>query len=151
MKALFDKPHIFFFGLIPIILLYGIVNTDSNLAINIHDTYFVIAHFHLAVFIAMISAGIGLGYWVVCKSGFNLSYPLNQLHILTTFFIPLLIWIVLRLYQDTGPDQDFESRMATYDFNDNLHLIISILLLLLLVVQIVYPINLFQAFSKSRK
>lgn len=50
-----------------IILVIGISNPESTLDINIHDTYFIIAHFHVAVVFSLLFFLKGLGYWLFQK------------------------------------------------------------------------------------
>lgn len=46
------KTCILFWGAIPVVLVLGFASPDAVFDINIHDTYFVIQHKHLAELIA---------------------------------------------------------------------------------------------------
>lgn len=58
--------HLFWF-LTAIVLLIGICKPNETLDINIHDTYFVIAHLHVAIAVSLFFFLNGLGYWLVQK------------------------------------------------------------------------------------
>ena len=55
---------------------------DSALDINVHDTYFVIARFHLATILTVIFLIIGLLYWGFYKLNIKLISILTNLHVL---------------------------------------------------------------------
>jgi heme/copper-type cytochrome/quinol oxidase subunit 1 len=59
------KIHYLFWLVSLIILLIGLYDMDGTLDINIHDTYFVIPHFDIAVFLSIIYFIYGFGYWLV--------------------------------------------------------------------------------------
>ena len=54
-----------------IILLIGLIQDhteDNTFDINVHDTYFVIGHFYVALFLSLGYYLTGLGYWIVQKA-----------------------------------------------------------------------------------
>jgi cytochrome c oxidase subunit 1 len=85
MNQVFDKPQLIFFSLIPIIILSGLLSGGSALDLNIHNTYFVISYFHLAVLISILFGLFGLGYWFVDLANFKLNKRLNIAHIISMF------------------------------------------------------------------
>jgi len=84
LKKLFQKPHLAFFALIPLILLMGFLNPAAGLDINVHDTYIVISYKHIAIFLAYLFLVLGLGYWVMQRTHRKLSQWLNAIHIILT-------------------------------------------------------------------
>jgi hypothetical protein len=59
------KIHYLFWLVSLIILLIGLYDMDGTLDINVHDTYFVIPHFDIAIILSIIYFIYGFGYWMV--------------------------------------------------------------------------------------
>ena len=91
------KPFAIFWITAALILLDGffIQNPESVTDINIHDTYYVIAHGFLAEIFALIFFILGLGYWLFYKIKRNLNPTLTLIHIIGTVGIAWLYRIVL--------------------------------------------------------
>ncbi len=142
MKKLFDEPHRIFLISAPIILLIGIWSSESVLDINVHDAYFVIAYLYLAIMISTIFAIIGIGYWIMHKTKRKLSKWLNWIHIGLTFCGPLIMLILAQFYR---------KEITEYDFNNNLTLIIVLLFLLIVLGQIIFPINIIYSLTQRGK
>ena len=140
MQQLIEKPHLIFLLSIPIIILIGILCRDNVLDINVHDTYFVIAYFHFAILISIIFGIIGFGYWIMQKVDRKLSKWLNWTHIGLTFIGTFLVWILNRLYRPEIMD---------YKFNNNLSLIITLIVLIIIAGQLIFPINIIYALKKK--
>jgi heme/copper-type cytochrome/quinol oxidase subunit 1 len=132
MSNITNKPHLIFWISIPIIILFGIVNRNDMLYINVHDTYFVFSKTDLAIMLSILFAIIGLGYWMLLKASGKLSKLLNLIHMTLTFGGILLIWVLAQL---------FRKSIINYDFNENLTLAIYIISLIAILGQIIYPLN----------
>lgn len=139
MKKLFDEPHRIFLISAPIILLFGVWSSESVLDINVHDTYFVIAYLYLAIIFSIIFVIIGMGYWIMYKTKRKLSKWLNRIHIGLTFCGPLLMLILAQFYR---------KEIMEYEFNNNLTLIILLIFLLIVLGQIIFPINIIYSLTK---
>ena len=63
MNVLIKKPHIFFFGLVPIFIIIGFLSTDKIFDFNIYNNYFTITYFHFHLFSAIFYAMIGINYY----------------------------------------------------------------------------------------
>ena len=85
MKNIINKPHLFFWGLIPLFLVLGLIKPDEVIDVNIHDTYFVLLNFHLVIFLSLLLFLIGFGYWFVLKLDKCLLRVLTILHIVFLF------------------------------------------------------------------
>jgi len=141
MKRLIEKPHLIFLLAIPVIMLIGTLSGDAVLDINVHDTYYVIAYLHLAILISILFGIIGIGYWIMLKAGRKLSKLLNWTHIGLTFGGTLVVWILNKFYR---------AEIMEYKFNDNLTLIITLIILLMIVGQLIFPINIIFGLIKNK-
>ena len=141
MQQLTEKPHLIFFLSIPIIILIGILIGDNVLDINVHDTYFVIAYYLFAILISIIFGIIGFGYWIIQKVDRKLSKWLNCIHIGLTFGGVFFVWILSKLYRPEIMD---------YKFNNNLSLIITLVVLIIIAGQLIFPINIIYALTKKK-
>lgn len=141
MSRITNKPHLIFWLSIPLIMLSGFVSSVENLDINIHDTYYVFSLTDLNILISILFAIIGLGYWIMLKANRKLSKWLNLAHIALTFGGILLIWILSQLYRES---------IVEFDFNDNLTLAIYLIVLISVIGQIIFPINIISGLIKNK-
>jgi len=92
---IFEKPHVIFWGAIPLLLLISFIRKiemeSSALDINIHDTYFVIAHSHFTLLVSVLIAFLGFIYFLSNKLKIILNVWLNLIHTLITIFGTLFI------------------------------------------------------------
>ena len=123
-------------------MLIGILSGDTMLDINVHDTYYVIAYLHLAILVSILFVIIGIGYWIMQKAGRKLSKWLNWTHIGLTFGGTLVVWILTKFYR---------TEIMEYEFNNNLTLIITLVVLLMIIGQIIFPINIIYGLTKKKK
>ena len=90
------KIHYLFWIVSLIILLIGISDIDGTLDINVHDTYYVIPHFDVALILSIIYFIYGFGYWLVQeKFKKRLVKILTLLHSVFLIGSFLAYWIVI--------------------------------------------------------
>ncbi len=140
MSILFKKPYIPFFIAAPILLLTGLLDSDSTLDINIHDTYFIIDYFHLSIVMSLFFSLIGVGYLIMKKK--TLSIWLNRIHIGVTFGGIITVKILILLL-------NIEMMESTLNFI--LIFIIWSIVLFIVLIQIIFPINIIYGLIKSNK
>lgn len=141
MNKLMEKPHLFFLLAIPIIMLIGILSEDTVLDMNVHDTYYVMAYLHLAILISILFGIIGIGYWFMHKTDRKLSKWLNWIHVGLTFGGTLLVWILTKFYR---------TELMEYTFNNKLTLMITLIVVLMIVGQLIFPINIIYGLIKKK-
>lgn len=122
-------------------MLIGILSGEAVLDINVHDTYYVIANLHLAILISIFFGIIGIGYWIMLKADRKLSKWLNWTHIGLTFGGILVVWILTKFYR---------TEFMEYEFNNNLTLIITLIILFMIIGQIIFPINIIYGLIKRK-
>lgn len=140
MSQIVNKPHLIFIFTIPLVLLFGIFFGDSALDINVHDTYFVISYMFFAILISILLGVIGVGYWIMQKTNKRLSKQLIWVHIVLTYGGTLIISILSQLYR---------TELMEYKFNNNITLIMTLIVLLMLVGQLIFPINIVYGLLKK--
>ncbi len=123
-------------------MLIGILSRDAALDINVHDTYYIIAHLHLAILASILFGIIGFGYWIMQKADRKLSKRLNWTHVGLTFGGILIVWILAQFYR---------TEIMEYGFNDNLTLIIKLIILLIIFGQLIFPINIIYGLIKKKR
>lgn len=93
------KASIYFVITAIIIIVAGFidryVNKDNgNFVLNVYDTYYVAARFHIAQFIFIIYAFLGAGYWVFNKLRLGLNKQLTAVHTFASIAGVVLYWMV---------------------------------------------------------
>jgi heme/copper-type cytochrome/quinol oxidase subunit 1 len=115
--------------------------------INIHDTYFVIPYKHIFILAALLFGIIGFGYWLVNYINGKLVKWLTLVHLLVTLGGFLLMWTLNFYFGESNlPTSDF-TYTRVFAFNT----ILAMLGLIVMAIQIVYPINLLIAIIKRKK
>jgi len=154
----FNTPMLFALAFLPMFGIGGLTGLPLGLApsdIHLHDTYYVIGHFHYVVAPGTIFAIFaGIYYWFPKLTGRQMSERLGKLHFWPSFifingiFMPMflqgLAGVSRRLYD--GGDQ-YAHAQGVVHWN----LFMSVSAWLLLVAQIPFIINLFVSIKKGVK
>ncbi|HVN90414.1 MAG TPA: cbb3-type cytochrome c oxidase subunit I [Candidatus Binataceae bacterium] len=156
-SIIFSTPMLFTLAALSSFLIGGVTGIflGSQAAdIYLHDSYFVVAHFHYTLFPLLFMGGFaGIYYWFPKMFGKMYSEPLGKLHCVLTFvffnltFIPLFMagfgGAPRRIYFPYG--YDFLKPLQHY------HVIATYGAIGLLLGQLPFVINLFASMISGRK
>ncbi len=141
MRKISRKPFLLFWGIVPFLIVLGLYKNQHTLDLNIHDTYYVISQYYVAIGFALIAGLIGLIYFVLIRIKIKLSNTLNTIHwILTLVGIILLIDIFGLFFSDLF----IEKRYYTTTQIPNLNIFYYILMIF--IGQIIFLINIIKGF-----
>jgi cytochrome c oxidase subunit 1 len=154
----FTTPMLFALGFLPMFGIGGLTGLPLGLAptdIPLHDTYYVIGHFHYVVAPGTILALMGgIYYWFPKITGRSMNEPLGKIHFWGTIvsmnfiFFPMFIQglagVSRRLY-DGG--QTYEYTQSVIHYNE----VMSIAAWVLFLFQIPFIVNLVVSMIKGKK
>lgn len=134
--------------------LTGIYLGNSTLDIQLHDTYFVVAHFHivmgLAAFFGMFS---GIYHWFPKMYGRFMNTTLGNVHFWVTLIGSYAIFWPMHYLGMTGVPRryfQFDKFEAFSQFTD-LNIFITIAAIVVFCAQILFVLNFFYSIYKGRK
>ncbi|WP_318642534.1 cytochrome c oxidase subunit I [Flavobacterium ardleyense] len=126
--------------------LTGIILGDSTLDINVHDTYFVIAHFHLVMGIsALYGMFAGVYHWYPKMFGRMLNKNLGYVHFWVTAICSYGVFFPMHFIGMAGLPRRYYTNTAFPLFDDlqNVNVLITVFALVGGVFQIVFLYNFF--------
>ncbi|MFQ6113064.1 MAG: cbb3-type cytochrome c oxidase subunit I, partial [bacterium] len=153
----FPTPMLFALGTIATFIiggLTGIFNGSAPVDIYIHDTYFVVGHFHFTLFPAVILGGFaGLYFWFPKMFGRMMNETLGKIHFWwTLIFFNLVFWPMFLL--GMGGHMRRIYNPLQYDFLKPLQPInefITIAAIILFIGQIPFIINFFWSLFAGKR
>lgn len=88
--------------------MYGLLyfNSNETIDINIHDTYFVIAQFHLSLLLALLLFVIGFVYFIHLKTKIYLISFLSKTHTFITIGCIGIYFLILS-FPSSSSNNDF--------------------------------------------
>ena len=149
MNQYLKKPYIVFWITIPFLILYGLLS-KGIISINVGHVYINIQKIHFGALISILNLIIGLGYWIMSRFKFRLSKKLSSLHITITILGLVLIWIISFFFREISLEW-YDSKLTDIGFNNMLDSTILILILIILIGQILYLINLLIGLIRTKK
>ena len=124
VKKIINKPHLFFFGLIPIYIIVALFSGDKAIDLNIHDTYFVIGMNHWCYFSAVFFGLIGLNYF----SLFWAKKPPKKWLTITHLFLQILsLMLFFTIHNWNWIGKQYPAEFNVLNDNSNSVLFISFL------------------------
>ncbi|HVX51438.1 MAG TPA: cbb3-type cytochrome c oxidase subunit I [Chitinophagaceae bacterium] len=134
--------------------LTGIWLGNSALDIHLHDTYFVIAHFHIVMGVAsMFGMFAGIYHWYPKMYGRYLNNTLGYIHFWVTMIGAYLIFWPMHYEGLAGMPRRYYSYSAWESFKQfaGLNQFISTVAMIVFAVQILFLFNFFYSIWKGRR
>ena len=134
--------------------LTGLILGDSALDINVHDTMFVVAHFHLVMGIsALFGMFAGVYHWFPKMYGKMMNKDMGYLHFWITAISAYGVFFPMHFIGLAGLPRRYYSNSAFPMFNDLLHInkVITVFALIGGLAQLIFLANFFFSISKGKK
>ena len=134
--------------------LTGIFLGNSALDIHLHDTYFVVAHFHILMGVAsMFGMFAGIYHWYPKMYGRYLNNTLGYIHFWATMIGAYLIFWPMHYTGLAGMPRRYYDYSIWESFKRfvELNQFISIVAIVVFLVQILFLFNFFYSIWKGRK
>jgi cytochrome c oxidase subunit 1 len=134
--------------------LTGLILGDSALDINVHDTYFVVAHFHIVMGLsAIFGLFAGVYHWFPKMFGRKMNKTLGYLHFWVTFICAYGVFFPMHFLGMAGLPRRYYTNTAVPMFDDltNINVLISYFAILGGVAQVVFLWNFFYNAVRGRK
>ncbi|MCL4116289.1 UNVERIFIED_CONTAM: hypothetical protein GTU68_026034 [Idotea baltica] len=128
--------------------LTGIILGDSALDINVHDTYFVVAHFHLVMGIsALYGMFAGIYHWYPKMFKRMLNKNLGYIHFWVTAVCAYGVFFPMHFIGMAGLPRRYytNSNFPLFDDTANANVIITVFALIGGAVQLIYLWNFFRS------
>ena len=134
--------------------LTGLFLGNSTLDIQLHDTYFVIAHFHLVMGVAgMFGMFCGIYHWFPKMYGRFLNSTLGHIHFWITLAGAYLIFWPMYYEGLAGMPRRYMDYSSWISFNqfEGLNRMISMVALIVFAVQFLFIFNFIHSIFKGRR
>ena len=134
--------------------LTGIILGDSTLDINVHDTYFVVAHFHLVMGIsALYGMFAGIYHWYPKMFGRMLNKNLGYVHFWVTAVCAYGVFFPMHFIGLAGLPRRYytNTNFPLFDDLQNVNVLITTFALIGGVFQLVFLYNFFSSIFYGKK
>jgi cytochrome c oxidase subunit 1 len=134
--------------------LTGIWLGNSSLDIHLHDTYFVVAHFHIVMGVsAFFGMFAGIYHWYPKMYGRYLNNTMAYIHFWITFMGAYLIFWPMHYEGLAGMPRrylDYSNWALFHQFGD-LNRFITIVAMIVFAIQLLFVFNFFYSIFKGRR
>ena len=148
-NIVFTPAMLFSIGLVSSFItggLTGIILADSALDINVHDTYFVVAHFHIVMGLsAIFGMFAGVYHWFPKLFGRMMNPTLGKAHFWFTFISGYGVFFPMHFLGLAGVPRRYYSNTAFPIFDDlvDINVIVTVFALIGGVAQVLFLFNFF--------
>ncbi|MFL9843117.1 cytochrome c oxidase subunit I [Flavobacterium rhizosphaerae] len=134
--------------------LTGIILGDSTLDINVHDTYFVVAHFHLVMGIsALYGMFAGIYHWFPRMFGRMMNKNLGYIHFWVTAVCAYGVFFPMHFLGMAGLPRRYYTNTAFPLFDDlqDINVIVTIFAIVGAAFQLVFLWNFFHSIFRGKR
>ena len=134
--------------------LTGLILGDSALDINVHDTYFVVGHFHIVMGLSAIYGMFsGVYHWFPKMYGRMMNKKLGYLHFWVTFISAYGVFFPMHFLGLAGLPRRYYTNSAfpMFDNLTDINIIITFFAIVGGLVQLVFVFNFFYSIFKGSK
>lgn len=134
--------------------LTGIILADATLDINVHDTYFVVAHFHIVMGVSAILAMLsGVYHWFPKMFGRMMNKKLGYAHFWLTFISAYGVFYPMHFLGLAGVPRRYYSNTAFPLFDDlmNINEFITIFTIVAALAQALFLFNFVYSIFRGQK
>jgi len=132
----------------------GLLLAQPALDIQLHDTYFVVAHFHMIMGVASIfGIFIGTYYWFPKMFGRMMNESLGKLHFWFSFVGVYAIFMPMHFLGVAGAPRRY-AQLTEFKYLEHLqplHLFISIAAFITIAAQVIFIFNFFWSMRRGKK
>lgn len=153
----FTTPMLFALGFIPMFALGGLAGIPLGIAttdVPLHDTFYVVGHFHYMVAPGTLMALFGgIYYWFAYLTGRRLNDTLGKWHFWLSFILFNVTFFPMLIQGLAGVSRRLYDGGRTYEYTQHvqfLHEIISVSVWLLALVQLLFIYNVIASFFKGK-
>lgn len=153
----FTVPMVFAIGFVSMFIsggLTGIHIGNSALDIHLHDTYFIVAHFHIVMGVAaFFGMFAGIYHWFPKMFGRYMNNTLGYIHFFLTFAGAYLIFWPMHYEGAAGMPRRYYDYSAWESFKqfDTLNSFISVVVIVVFFTQLLFVVNFFVSMFRGRK
>ncbi len=152
----FTVPMLFAIGFVSLFVaggITGLVLGQTSLDLSMHDTYFVLGHFHLVMGVAAIFGMFaGVYFWFPKMFGRMMNDKLGYIHFWPTFIGVYTIFIPMHVMGLVGMPRRYAS-FAEYTFLNKTHplvMLVTIAVIITAFTQIIFFFNFFWSLFKGK-
>jgi cytochrome c oxidase subunit 1 len=153
----FTTPMLFAIGFVSLFVaggITGLVLGQTSLDLPMHDTYFVLAHFHLVMGVASIFGMFAATYfWFPKMFGRLMSERLGKIHFWITFVGVYCIFVPMHVMGLVGMPRRY-AQFTEYTFLSRLHplvVFVSVVAIITVLTQFLFYFNLIWSIFKGKK
>ncbi|HJT53338.1 MAG TPA: cbb3-type cytochrome c oxidase subunit I, partial [Candidatus Angelobacter sp.] len=156
-KIRFSTPFLFSAGFVSLFITGGLTGpllAQPSLDIYLHDTYFVVAHFHLIMAMAgLFAVFAATHFWFPKMFGRMMSERLGAIHFWITFLGAYAIFMPMHLLGAAGHPRRYSELTGVQYVSamEPLQRFITIAAVVTIAGQVIFLVNLFWSMFKGRK